>query len=122
MASLVLSAGSVNNFAAERFWPKPEHRQAWEVMAQVPGGAAVSAHDRYVAHLSLLPLIFVFPEELAKADHVLVHAAAYPWRSNPEVTMKRDGDTVTITNSATGLSYRYRVVSEQGPHLLLRKI
>jgi uncharacterized membrane protein len=122
MASLVLSAGSVNNFAVERFWPKPEHRQAWEVMAQVPGGAAVSAHDRYVAHLSLRPLVFVFPVELAKADHVLVHAAAYPWRSNPDVTMERDGDMVTITNGATGLSYRYRVVTQKGPHLLLKRI
>jgi uncharacterized membrane protein len=122
MASLVLSAGSVNNFAVERFWPKPEHRQAWEVMAQVPGGAAVSAHDRYVAHLSLRPLVFVFPVELAKADHVLVHAAAYPWRSNPEVIMEREGDTVTITNGATGLSYRYRVIAEKGPHLLLKRI
>jgi hypothetical protein len=122
MASLVLSARSVNNFAAERFWPKPEHRQALEVMAQVPGAAAVSAHDRYVAHLSLRPLVFVFPEGLAKADHVLVYAAAYPWRSNPEVTMERDDDTVTITNRATGFSYRYRVVTQKGPHLLLRKI
>jgi len=122
MASLVLSAGSVNNFAVERFWPKPEHRQAWEVMAQVPGGAAVSAHDRYVAHFSLRPLVFVFPVGLPKADHVLVYAAAYPWRSNPEVTMKREGDTVTITDGANGLSYRYQVVTEKGPHLLLKKI
>jgi len=122
MASLVLSAGSVNNFAVERFWPKPEHRQAWDVMAQVPGGAAVSAHDRYIAHFSLRPLVFVFPVGLAKADHVLVYAAAYPWRSNPEVTMKREGDTVTITDGASGLSYRYQVVTEKGPHLLLKKI
>jgi hypothetical protein len=122
MASLVLSARSVNNFSTERFWPKPEHRQAWEVMAQVPGGAAVSAHDRYVAHLSLRPLVFVFPEGLEKADHILVHASAYPWRSNPEVTMKREGDTVRISTGAGGPTYRYRVVIERGPHLLLRRI
>jgi uncharacterized membrane protein len=120
-ASLVLSSRTVNNFSTERFWPKLEHRQAWEVMAQVPAGAAVSAHDRYVAHLSLRPLVFVFPEGLEKADQVLVYASAYPWRSNPAVTMEREGDTVTITNGAGGPTYRYQVVAEEGPHLLLRR-
>ncbi len=121
MASLVLSSRTVNNFSTERFWPKLEHRQAWEVMGQVPAGAAVSAQDRYVAHLSLRPLVFVFPEGLDKADHVLVYASAYPWRSNPEVTMKREGDTVTITKGAGGPAYPYQVVAERGPHLLLRR-
>jgi uncharacterized membrane protein len=120
-ASLVLSSRTVNDFSTGRFWPKLEHRQAWEVMAQVPAGAAVSAHDRYVAHLSLRPLVFVFPEGLEKADQVLVYAWAYPWRSNPGVTMERDGDTVTITNGAGGPTYRYQVAAERGPHLLLRR-
>jgi len=64
----------------------------------VPASAAVSAQDRYVAHLSLRPLVFVFPEEIEKADHLLLNASSYPWRSNPGVMMKREGDTVTITN------------------------
>jgi uncharacterized membrane protein len=121
MASLVLSSRTVNNFSTERFWPKLEHRQAWEVMAQVPDNAAVSAHDRYVAHLSLRPLVFVFPEGLDKADHLLIYALAYPWRSNPEVVMTREGDTVTITKGAGGPTYRYQVVAARGPHLLLRR-
>ena len=122
MASLVLSSRTVNNLSVERFWPKPEHRQAWEVMAQVPVGAAVSAQDRYVAHLSLRPLVFVFPVEIEKADHLLLNASSYPWPANPGVTMKREGDTVTITNGAGGLTYRYRVAAEKGPHLLLRRL
>ncbi len=122
MASLVLSSRSMNNFSTERFWPKLEHRQAWEVMAQIPAAAAVSAHDRYVAHLSMRPLVFVFPVGLDKADHLLVYAWAYPWRSNPEVVMKRDGDRVIISNGAGGLTYRYQVVAERGPHLLLRRL
>lgn len=122
VASLVLSSRTVNNLSVERFWPKPEHRQAWDVMAQVPAGAAVSAQDRYVAHLSLRPLVFVFPEGLEKADHLVLYAPSYPWRSNPGVTMKRVGDTVTITNGAGGPTYRYRVAAEKGPHLLLRRL
>lgn len=122
MASLVLSSRTVNDLSVERFWPKPEHRQAWEVMAQVPVGAAVSAQDRYVAHLSLRPLVFVFPEEIEKADHLLLNAQSYPWPANPGVTMKRKGDTVTITNGTGGPTYRYRVAAEKGPHLLLRRL
>jgi uncharacterized membrane protein len=122
MASLVLSSRTVNNLSVERFWPKPEHRQAWEVIAQVPASAAVSAQDRYVAHLSLRPLVFVFPEQLDRADHLLLNASSYPWRSNPGVTMKREGDTATITNGAGGPTYRYRVAAEKGSHLLLRRL
>lgn len=122
MASLVLSSRTVNNLSVERFWPKPEHRQAWEVMAQVPAGAAVSAQDRYVAHLSLRPLVFVFPEKLEKADHLLLNTSSYPWRANPGVTMERVGDAVTVTNGAGGPTYRYRVAAEKGPHLLLRRL
>jgi hypothetical protein len=70
----------------------------------------------------LRPLVFVFPEQMDKADHLLLYAPSYPWRSNPGVTMKRDGDTVTITNGAAGPTYRYRVAAEKGPHLLLRRL
>lgn len=122
MASLVLSSRTVNNFSVERFWPKPEQRQAWEAIAEVPAGAAVSAQDRYVAHLALRPLVFVFPEQLEKSEYLLVNVPSYPWRSNPGVTMARDGDTVTITNGAAGPAYRYRVAAEKGPHLLLRRL
>jgi uncharacterized membrane protein len=121
IASLVLSSRAINNLSTARFWPKPEHRQAQEVIAQVPPGAAVSAQDRYVAHLSLRPLVFVFPEGLEKADHLLLFVRSYPWPSNPGVSMERDGDAVIITNGAGGPTYHYRVAAERGQHLLLRR-
>ena len=121
MVSLVLSARTVNNFSTERFWPKPEHRRAWEVIARVPVGAAVSAQDRYVAHLSLRPLVFVFPEGLEKADYLLLYLPGYPWRHTPGVIMKREGDAATITNGVGGPTYRYLVADERGPYLLLRR-
>lgn len=121
LVSLVLAARTVNNVSVERFWPKPEHRQAFEVMAQIPDGAMVSAQDPYVAHLSLRPLVFVFPVGIEKADHILLYTPSYPWRANRDVTMKREVDTVTITNGAGGPTYRYDVAAERGPVLLLRK-
>jgi uncharacterized membrane protein len=122
MASLVLSSSTMNDLSTRRFWPKPVHRQAWQVLAQVPAGAAVSAQDRYVAHLSLRPLVFVFPEGLEKADYLVLNLSSYPWRSNRDVIMKRDGDVVTITNGVGGPTYRYRVADQRGPHLLLGRL
>jgi hypothetical protein len=121
MASLVLSARTVNNLSYERVWLKPEHWQAFAVLAQVPGGAAVSAQDPYVAHLSLRPLVFVFPVGIEKAEYLLLNLTTYPWRANPDVSMKRDGDEVTITNGLGGPTYLYEVAAEQGPILLLRR-
>ena len=121
MASLVLASNIVNNLSYERAVPKLEHRQAFEVMAQVPAEAAVSAQDPYVAHLALRPLVFVFPVGIEKADHLLLNTSSYPWRKDPHVIMKREGDTVTITNGVGGPTYRYAVAAERGPILLLRR-
>jgi len=121
MASLVLASNIVNNLSYERAVPKLEHRQAFEVMAQVPAEAAVSAQDPYVAHLALRPLVFVFPVGIEKADYLLLNTTSYPWRKDPHVIMKREGDTVTITNGVGGPTYRYGVAAERGPILLLRR-
>src|SRR5206468_9039038 len=48
MASLVLSARTVNNLSYERVVPKLEHRQAFEVIAQVPADAVVRSEERRV--------------------------------------------------------------------------
>ena len=121
MASLVLASNIVNNLSYERAVPKLEHRQAFEVMAQVPAEAALSAQDPYVAHLALRPLVFVFPVGLEKADYLLLNTSSYPWRKDPHVIMMREGDTVTITNGVGGPTYRYAVAAERGPILLLRR-
>jgi len=121
MASLVLASNIVNNLSFERAVPKLEHRQAFEVMAQVPAEAAVSAQDPYVAHLALRPLVFVFPVGIEKADYLLLNTSSYPWRKDPHVIMMREGDTVTITNGVGGPTYHYAVAAERGPILLLRR-
>ncbi len=122
IASLALTSPTVNDLAVQRFWPKAEHRQAWDIMAQVPAGASLSAQDQYVAHLSLRPLVFVFPVSLEKAEYALVNAQSYPWRALPDVRMRQeDREMVTITGVGSAPELRFRVKYRAGPHLLLEK-
>ena len=120
VASLVLASRSVNHLAVARFWPTPDQRAAYRVLARVPAAAAVSAQDPYVAHLSLRRLVFVFPVGIEKSDYVLINLDTYPWRNLPGVTLTRDGTTVTIGAGQT--ERRYAVAAQAGPHLLLRKL
>jgi uncharacterized membrane protein len=120
VASLALASRTANNFSVARFWPDPEQRAAYRVLALVPPAAAVSAQDPYVPHLSLRPLVFVFPVGIEKSDYVLVNLDSYPWRTLPGVTLTRDGASVTI--AAAGIERRYAVAAQGGPHLLLRRL
>ena len=117
--SLVLASRTANDLAVARFWPSPEQRGAYRVLARVPSSAAVSAQDRYVAHLSLRPRVFVFPVGIEASDYVLINLDTYPWRDLPRVTLTREGDAVTI--QAGGTEWRYQVAAQAGPHLLLRR-
>lgn len=120
VASLVLSSRMMNQFAVYRWWPDASQWAAHRVLARVPDAAAVSAQDPYVPHLSLRPLVFVFPVGIEKADHLVLNTASYPWRNLPGVTMDRDGGDVVI-RAGGGTTYRYAVAVEDGPHLLLRR-
>jgi hypothetical protein len=110
-----------NQFAVYRWWPDPGDRAAHRVLGRVPAAAAVSAQDPYVPHLSLRPLVFVFPNGLDKCDHVLLNTESYPWRNLPGVTMRREGDGVLITVGEEGRVHPYTVAAEDGRHLLLRR-
>jgi uncharacterized membrane protein len=119
VASLTLASRTVNHLAVARFWPAPDQRAAYQVLGRVPPGAAVSAQDPYVPHLSLRPRVFVFPVGIEQSDYVLVNLDTYPWRNLPGVTLTRDGLAVTI---AVGpVERRYTVAAQAGPHLLLRR-
>ncbi len=121
VASLVLSSRMMNQFAVYRWWPNPSERAAHRVLARVPADAVVSAQDPYVPHLSLRPLVFVFPNGIDRADHVLLNTSSYPWRNLPGVTMRREGDGVTITVGEGGRAHPYLVAAEDDRHLLLRR-
>lgn len=120
VASLALAVRTLNNFALPRWWPAPASRAAYRVLAQVPASAVVSAQDPYVAHLSLRPLVFVFPEGIDRSEYVVLNISTYPWRKLPGVTLRRDESGVTVL-TPDGCVHRYAVVSEAGPHVLLRR-
>lgn len=120
-ASLVLSARAVNDLGWTRWRQTPEHRAAYSVLAQVPAAGAISAHDRYVPHLSMRRHVTVFPVDLGRADHVLLHAESYPWRNLPGVTLRRNGTRAVIAVAEDRAEWHYVVVAEAGPHLLLRR-
>ncbi len=120
VASLALASRTVNNLSVARGWPGAEQRAAYSVLAQVPAQAAVSAQDPYVPHLSLRPQVFVFPEQIERADYVLLNVSTYPWRNLPGVTMDKEGDIVTITLGG-GRELPYAIAASAGPHLLLRR-
>jgi uncharacterized membrane protein len=121
LISLALASRTVNQFAVTRWIPSADDRAAHAVLARVPPVAAVSAHEQYVPHIALRPLVFVFPVSLDKAEYVMLHGASYPWRNLPGVTLRREGDRATIVVAETGSTHDYVVVAEGGPHLLLRR-
>jgi uncharacterized membrane protein len=120
-ASLALGAGVVNDLAMIRWWPTAERRATHALLARVPPEASVSAQERYVPHLSLRPLIFVFPSGIDRSEYVVLNQATYPWRNLPGVTMERAGASITISVDGQG-EYRYTVAVEAGTHLLLRRL
>ncbi len=121
LVSLALASRTVNQFAVTRWLPSADDRAAHAVLARVPPEASVSAHERYVPHMSLRPLVFVFPVGLDKADYVMLHAASYPWRNLPGVTLSWEGDRASIAVTETGSTHEYVVVAEGSSQLLLRR-
>ena len=61
LASVVLTARTINDLTVTRVRLTPDQRAAYELMARIPPGATVSAHDRLVPHLATRPGVFLFP-------------------------------------------------------------
>lgn len=96
VASVILTARTVNDLAVPRWWPGPTQRAAYALMARIPPGASVSANERLVPHLAMRREIFVYPTNAGWSDWVLVREtelAALP-ASYREVA--RDGGWVLL--------------------------
>jgi hypothetical protein len=120
-ASLGLASSLANDLAVARWWLSAEQRAAYTVLAQVPPAASIATQDRYVPHLSARRLATYFPTAIERTEYALVNLNSYPWRHFPDLTLERTGNTVTIVSSS-GRAVRYAVVSQSGPHLLLRRL
>jgi uncharacterized membrane protein len=117
--SLALASPAANDLAVARWWPDAQQRAAHSLLARVPPTASISAQERYVPHLSLRPLVTVFPTALDRVDYVLLNERTYPWRNLPDVTLARTGKAVTIVVGPR--AFHYEVAGQAGPHLLLRR-
>jgi uncharacterized membrane protein len=118
--SLALASPAANDLAVARWGPDADQRAAYSMLAGIPAAASIAAQDRYVAHVSMRPLVTVFPVALDRADYVVLNERTYPWRNLPDVTFTRAGNQVTI--AIAGRELRYTVAAQAGPHLLLRRL
>jgi uncharacterized membrane protein len=119
--SLALASPAANDLALARCWPDPDQRAVRSALAVIPPAASVAAQDRYVPHVSLRPLVTVFPVALDRADYVVLNEQTYPWRNLPDVRLMRTGNQVTIVIAGQG-EFHYTVAAQAGPHLVLRRL
>ncbi len=127
-ASLVLTAGTINDLAVPRWWLTGRQRAAYAVLAQVPPGASISTWERFVPHLAMRRRVFEFPRGMdpggvEKSEYVLLDQTLMPDRHLPGFKLKRQGNEVTLSiPGRNGLEvYRYDVVREMEGYLLLRR-
>jgi uncharacterized membrane protein len=71
IASVALTARTVNDFTVTRWLPTAGQRAAHALMREIPAGVAVSANERIVPHLATRREVYVFPAGLARSDYVL---------------------------------------------------
>jgi uncharacterized membrane protein len=71
LASVVLTARTVNDLSVARWRLGPDQRAAHALMARVPPRVAVSANERLVPHLATRPEIYIFPGPTDRSAFVL---------------------------------------------------
>ena len=122
LASLALTARTLNDLAVKQWWPGERQRGAYVVLASVPPGASVSAWDRFVAHVATRPKVFVFPVGIEQSEYVLLDATTVPGR-DPALGLDRRGKEVTLRVPGRDgpAQYQYEVVREAEGYLLLRR-
>ncbi|MBI2205038.1 MAG: DUF2079 domain-containing protein [Candidatus Rokubacteria bacterium] len=71
VVSVVLASRTVNDLAVTRWLLAPEHRAAYRLMEQIPGGVPVSVNERFVPHLATRREIHIFPAGLPASEFIL---------------------------------------------------
>jgi hypothetical protein len=71
LASVVLTARTVNDLSVARWRLGPDQHAAYTLMGRVPPRAPVSANERLVPHLATRPEVYVFPGGIERSEFVL---------------------------------------------------
>jgi len=71
LASVVLTARTMNDLSVARWRLGPDQRAAYALMGRVPPLASVSANERLVPHLAARPEVYLFPSGVDRNEFVL---------------------------------------------------
>lgn len=71
VASVVLTARTVNDFTVTRWWPGADQRTAYALMREIPAAAVVSVNERLVPHLATRREVYIFPTAVATSAWIL---------------------------------------------------
>lgn len=121
LVSLALTARTVNDLMVTRWWPGERERAAHAVLARVPPLASISTEERLVPHLTHRPKAWIFPTGVERSGYVLLDVNGYPSSKVPDYRLERRGNVVSVIGGPTGAAYRYEVVAEQAPFVLLKR-
>jgi uncharacterized membrane protein len=122
LASLALSARTVNGLALTRWRAGEGARAAGRLMATIPATASVTTEERFFPHLAQRARVFVFPRGLDESDYVFVNGARLDGGEIGRLPAAREGSTVVLAPAGAGgpRHYRFRIVGEEAGFLLLR--
>lgn len=97
LASVVLTARTVNDLSVARWRPGPDQRAAYALMRRVPPSVPVSADERLVPHLATRPEIYLFPAGLERSEYVLARESEIAKTPPPGfAALARDGAWVLL--------------------------
>ena len=71
VASVALTARTVNDLTVTRWMPAPWQRAARTLAREIPAGAVASVNERLVPHLAMRREVYIFPSGLERAEYVL---------------------------------------------------
>ena len=122
LASLALSARTVNGLAVSRWRPEEGARAAQRLIATIPASASVVTEERLFPHVAQRARVFLFPTGLDRSDYVFVNGARLDGGRIARVPARREGATVVIAPAAANepRQYRFRIAAEDAGFLLLR--
>jgi uncharacterized membrane protein len=86
LASVALTARTVNDLALPRWRPTEEQRAVRGLMSRIPSGAAVSTTERLVTQLAARREIYIFPVGAAQSEYVLEREAMIAKAALPDHT------------------------------------